>query len=76
MNSYKTADLCKAAGLGPKVPCASLLNYTSYELRLWARASQMSVTAEANSKMQLSVMLGTFAPTGDASTQSISRCRC
>ena len=74
MNHYKTADLCKAAGLGPKDPCASLLNHTTYELRLWARASQMSVVAEGNSKMQVSVLLGAFVPTGDASTQAICRC--
>ena len=70
MNSWKTAALCKSAGLGPHVPCVNLLNDTEYSLHVWARAAEMSFTAthETRSKLQIGVMLGAFVPTGDKSS--------
>jgi hypothetical protein len=70
LNSWKTAALCQRVGLGPHASCANLLNGTQYSLQLWARAAEMSVstTRAAQSKLQVSVLLGAFLSTGDKSS--------
>ena len=70
IDSWKSAALCKSAGLGPHAPCANLLNDTEYTLQLWARAAEMSAAANRadSRKLKVAVMLGAFLPTGDTSS--------
>lgn len=69
LDSWKTAALCAAAGIGPHVPCANLLNGTTYSVKLWARAAEMSASSmQTPSDLEVTVMLGAFQPTGDTSS--------
>eukprot|EP01048_Picozoa_sp_COSAG05_P015818 COSAG05_NODE_1955_length_3791_cov_2.398429_1_plen_478_part_00 len=81
MNSYKVAALCKAVGLGPKQPCAPIMNHTSYRLRFFARASPMGLLPGGGARAHngngggggggnhtdVSVLLGNFVATTDKS---------
>eukprot|EP01045_Picozoa_sp_COSAG04_P028330 COSAG04_NODE_4367_length_2135_cov_276.332515_1_plen_205_part_00 len=63
INSYKTADLCLAAGLTKKQPCANIMNSTRYSLRLAARATTMG--AALGGQMEAAVLLGAYLPSAD-----------
>lgn len=73
LNSYKVTALCKAVGLGPKQPCATILNFTSYHLKFFARAAPMGLFAgggagaayNSTNQTEVAVLLGRFVASGD-----------